>query len=68
MVGYARDNAICLRLAAARHRRCAFRTQVFNGFSVMLTGDSAKRAADLETLRALPGVSCVSRARCRSEG
>jgi hypothetical protein len=36
--------------------------QVFNGFSAMLTGDSAKRAADLETLRALPGVS-VSRAR-----
>lgn len=34
--------------------------QVFNGFSVTLTGDSAKRAADVETLKALPGVRSPS--------
>jgi subtilisin family serine protease len=51
-------------LKHAAHARVDFNVhhrfhKVFNGFSVMLTGDSAKRAADMETLRALPGVASV---------
>jgi hypothetical protein len=58
------DSVRCmlLRLVRDLHYQATFiaaHMQVFNGFSATLTGNSAKRAADMEKLKTLPGVRAI---------